>query len=199
MVGAVPGTWLVLTKYLGNEWYGCFVEGICSRSGFWEFSRPFTLVRLSSCCLYFWILLLPPASLNWGCCCCSAGLGLGFTLCTASTDRPTALGQGLFCFHAWHRPPWHCTPIWSAPGCLYARRESIHWFSDALGSTLVFQQASELADVSTTSLKLGSSPFHLDSTLSGIVSAVIEVNRVVFKNQGPTPNLATLTPHPFHS
>lgn len=108
-------------------------------------------------------------------------------------------GWGLFCSHAWHRPPWHCTPIWSAPGCLHARRESIHWSSDALGSTLVFQQASELADVGTPSLKLGSSPFRPGSTLSGTVSAATEVNHMVFKNQGPMPNLATLTPHPFHS
>ena len=74
-----------------------------------------------------------------------------------------------------------------------------HWSSDALGSTLVFQQASELADVGTTSLKLGSSPFHPGSTFSGIASAAIEVNHRVFKNQGPMPNLATLSPHPFHS
>lgn len=54
---------------------------------------------------------------------CWAGFRVHSMHCVSRSARRG--GRGLSCSHAWHRPPWHCTPIWSAPGCLHARRESL--------------------------------------------------------------------------
>lgn len=99
-----------------------------------NFPGPLAVVRLSSCCLPCGFPCLFPPSLNRRCC-GFAGLGLGFTLCclsrTLGSTHSLCMNSALpLCLS---QAPGHCTPIWSAPGCLCDMRDpfTLMWLSDA--------------------------------------------------------------------